>query len=532
LYQKYKDKEPANTEWTEEQEKELERLQSGHISSLQETAIFGEAIKGIDKTLETKLLSHPPHRRVEVLSKVFKHLSSSELRYLHNQISKCFEDNCNGVGDDQVGQSPNVSSALLDPEDDGPSNSLEVSGIEEYNSDLNGNSNEESRLLGPELESIDFQCPGDMSDDDSSSIASLAQDWQPILGGVFKEADHEEVRKTMQQDSPIRDDDDLQEEIMHLEESQVLMQGELKKARAELFFASLLPGKEPIAAEFPEKRQAQLPRPPSKSNPGEQPIDEIERSQQPPEPLTDPVSEALQALLPQTYCDLPPHEEPPNQILKLPILPASRAPKLANLTRTAVSTLSPSPQHAGPPAQSHLQIREINQAQLPMPPSESNPGKQLIDETPRRPQPPEPPTYPVPEALQALLSPPYCDPPPQHDESPNQIRKPPILPASMAPKLANLTRTAAATSSPSPQRPGPPVESHLQMREQVKSPLSQARLLYKQANSPKWFKPNKPPIKQKDGTFIRPRGQAKKWCTWDKDNGLWRTTDQDNEKIV
>ena len=113
LYQKYKDKEPpANTEWTEEQQEELERLQSGHISSLQETAIFGEAIKGIDKTLETKLLSHPPDRRMEVLSKVFKHLPSSELRYLRNRISECFDDNCNGAGDDQVRQSPNANSIL------------------------------------------------------------------------------------------------------------------------------------------------------------------------------------------------------------------------------------------------------------------------------------------------------------------------------------------------------------------------------------------------------------------------------------
>ena len=106
----------------------------------------------------------------------------------------------------------------------------------------------------------------------------------PLWGAVFKEADHEEVHTTMQQDSPMRDDDGLQEEIIHLNELQGLMQRELMyearadkahidkahadeaHAHARLFFASYFSDKEAIAAKFPETIQAQLPMPPSESN--------------------------------------------------------------------------------------------------------------------------------------------------------------------------------------------------------------------------------------------------------------------------
>ena len=91
-YLEYKNKQDPDFVWTDADEEGLQKLESGEITKLQETAIFGNALKAKNEILYEKILSHPVPCQVSVLSDAVQQLKTWELRKLQASIGRALQN--------------------------------------------------------------------------------------------------------------------------------------------------------------------------------------------------------------------------------------------------------------------------------------------------------------------------------------------------------------------------------------------------------------------------------------------------------
>ena len=69
---------PGKIQWTAENERKLNRLLSGEINSVEETAMYGRALDGHKSFLVRRTLNLCPETRVEIISKIIDEMGSWE----------------------------------------------------------------------------------------------------------------------------------------------------------------------------------------------------------------------------------------------------------------------------------------------------------------------------------------------------------------------------------------------------------------------------------------------------------------------
>jgi hypothetical protein len=123
LYVKYKDSAPVDAKWTQAEEEELNQLESGHITSLEETAIFGRAAEANEAILKAKLQAQLPNRRLNILSHAFEDFQMTDLKALQRTLASVIEKH----NDEDNGETLSFISE--------PVSNLEMRPSSEYNSD-------------------------------------------------------------------------------------------------------------------------------------------------------------------------------------------------------------------------------------------------------------------------------------------------------------------------------------------------------------------------------------------------------------